>query len=180
MNTTHKWNSFLWAIQLLPCDKKITVFNFPYEIKIAFIWYLIELRYLVWRPPWKQITQKQPTENWRTNSLSYLWSIQFWCKYSRPLSVWRVYVLMCAGVRMMEVSLMMTSRSVSMKSITIATFEPVPKTSRIPITFSWLNSWKKSGKWLHMERMWHSGLKTTKSTMTIFSTKIDVKLMQRT
>ena len=134
------------------------------------IYLIIDLRYLVWRPPWKQITQKQHTENWRTNSLSYLWSIQFWCKYSRPLSVWRVYVLMCAGVRIMEVSLMMTSRSVSMKSITIATLEPVPKTSRIPITFSWLNSWKKSGKWLHMERMWiHISTKTSKPGPVVFS-----------
>ncbi len=64
-------------------------------------------------------------------------------RYSSPSSVCSVYAFMLAGVSTSEVSLMMTSRSVSIKSMTRETLDLWPKTSLRPMTFGCDSSWKK-------------------------------------
>lgn len=62
------------------------------------------------------------------------------CKYSSPCSVMIMYALTLAGVSIIFESLMIFSRSVSMKSNTNETFDLWPNTSNSPIKFSCCNS----------------------------------------
>lgn len=69
-----------------------------------------------------------------------LWRIHSWWRYSRPWSVISMYAFMCPGARTTVLSLIICSRSVSMKSKTRETFDRWPNTSSKPMIWGCVSS----------------------------------------